>query len=612
MEKEVDMKVFVSVSVLVAVSAVYAAKPVWSRPDLVAKADRGEIQEANVSWWGYDPTNSTAYLKAALRSKARKITLDRQAGPWYTLPLWGRSDLTLNIPEGVELCAVRGQYRKVGDRLITFSYATNVTLTGGGTLRMWFEDYTNKAQYAWSEWRHAVTFQSCSNILVENLCIADSGGDGMYFGQLGRSAANTDVTIRNVTLRRNNRQGISVISADRMLIENCVMEDTCGTPPMAGIDFEPNGAHEMLRDITLRNCVARNNKGAGFDFSVWYLNATSPEISITLENCRSEGNWDSLKFHRATDVLTRFRGDIVFRRCTFNDKDVSRKSFRSNTGKETMSVAFEDCLAADPEKGGKLTPLGPEFGWGRIDPPKWPDGSSIRLEETPFPDPENTVVRDTAPGSMVKLAPVHLRGIAAYMVYADSARKLRLKMKLRPVGRSKLQHCEFKVRSREGKKIASIDLEPVFIKEQEIAFDAPAPGFYLVSGQVRFSHMIVLTESDAPVAVVYSAESGLPNWSSLPGEAFLRVPRGTKRFAVSAAGGGGNELLHARLVSPDGHRVWDADNVGTMQYWMSPECPQPGIWRLSSLEATRGCMDDYSFAVFGVPYQLFLSSEKTW
>jgi hypothetical protein len=592
--------------------AVFAAKPVWSRPDLVDKANRGEIQEANVSWWGYNPTNSTTYLKAALRSKVRKLTLDRQAGPWYTLPLWGRSDLTLNVPEGVELCAVRGQYHKIGDRLITFSYATNVTLTGGGTLRMWFEDYTNKALYAWSEWRHAVTFQSCHNILIENLCIADSGGDGIYFGQLGRIAANTDVTIRNVTLRRNNRQGISVISADRMLIENCVMEDTCGTPPMAGIDFEPNGAHEVLRNITMRNCIARNNKGSGFDFSVCNLNAMSPEISITLENCRSEGNRDSLKFHRASDALTRFRGDVVFRGCTFNDKDIRRDAFRSKTGKETMSVRFEDCLAADPEKGGKLTPLGPEFGWGRLETPKWPDGSPIRLEETPFPDPLKVTVRDSAPGSMVKLMPVHLRGAAAYMVYADSVRKVRLKVKMRPVGRSKLQYCEFKVHSREGKKIATINLDPVFLKEQEIAFEVPAPGFYRVSGQVRFSHMIVLTESDAPVAAIYSAESGLPNWSSLPGEACLRVPSGTPRFAVSAAGGGGNELLHARLVSPDGRCVWDVDNVDTMQYWMSPEHPQPGIWRLSSLTATKGCMDDYSFAIFGVPYQLFLTPEKTW
>lgn len=597
---------------LAVVATSRAAEPRWARPDLVEKVERGELREANASWWGYDPTNSTAYLTAALRSGARKLTLDRQPGPWYTLPLWGRSNLTLTIPEGSELCALRGAFRRTGDRLITFGSATNVTLNGGGTLRMWFEDYTNKALYAWSEWRHAVTLQGCSSVLIENLNIEDSGGDGIYLGSQGRVFANTDVTIRNVRLRRNNRQGISVITADRLLIEDCVMEDTCGTLPMAGIDFEPNGPRQMLRNITVRNCVVRNNRGAGFDFSVGNLNSESPDISITLEDCRSEGNHKPTKFHHSSNRLCGFRGAVTFRRCTFNDLDGGRDTFRVKAGKETMSVTFEDCLAADPAKGGKMTPLGPEYGWGRLPVPKWPGGSPLKLAKTPFPDPGKVKVHDSSPGRMIELDPTFIRGRVAYMVYADSARMVRLKGKVCQVGRSRLEYCRFKVCSSTGDAVSSIELKPVFRKEQEISFRAPASGFYLLTGRVRFNHTICLTASDAPVAIVYSAESGVPGWSTFPAKVYLRIPEGLSRFAVSASGGGRNEMLRACLTSPDGVVRWDADNVEATEVWMSPERPHPGIWTLSSLKATKGCMDDYSFAVFGVPYLMFLSPERTW
>ena len=587
-------------------------KAKWARPDLVEKVAAGELQEAEASWWGYDREDATAFVQAALRSKARKVTLDRREGPWYVRPLFGRSDLTLVVPAGVELCAKRGEFRRQADFLLRFNCATNVTLTGGGTIRMWFEDYTNKALYGWSEWRHAVALLSCRNVRIENLRIADSGGDGIYLGQQGKIPANTDVTIRNVTLSRNNRQGISVITADRLLIEDCVMENTCGTPPMAGIDFEPNGVNEMLRDITVRNCVARGNFGAGFDFSVGNLNASSPEISITLENCRSEGNHQATKFHRAADTLTRFRGQVEFRNCVFNDLDGRRDTFRSKRGAETMGVRFVDCRAADPEKGGEVTPLGPEYGWKRLPPPTWADGTPLRAEATPVPTPDRVKIYDAAPRTMVALKPVHVRSVASYLVYADAPRTVHLKAWVSRVGRASFDGGEFTVYTPAKGVLARIPLKKEFRKEQEIAFTAPAAGFYRVRGRVVRSHALALTATDAPVALVNSPVSGLPGWSSLPGDVYLRIPEGCARFAVSAAGGGSSEMVRPRLTAPDGSCAWDRDNVSTTEIWFSPERPQAGVWRLSALKASKGCMDDYLFGVFGVPCLMFLSPDKTW
>ena len=611
-----DMKMKV-VSVAVALSGLAfaasekCAEGQWARPDLVAKVASGEVCEAEVSWWGFDQKDSTRYIQAALDSKARKIVLDKRESSWITRPLVGRSNLTLVIPEGVELCAKRGEYRNTHDMMLMFTAATNLTFTGGGTMKMWFEDYTNSTLYAWSEWRHALAFHSCSDVLVENLRIVDSGGDGIYLGRKGKIYTNTDVTIRNVFLSRNNRQGISVISADRLLIENCVMENTCGTLPMAGIDFEPNSPQEMLRNIVVRNCTVRGNRGSGFDFSVANLNSSSPEISVLIENCRSEGNHNPLKFHRATDAITRFRGAVEFKNCVFNDVNRTWDAFRSKS-RLTMSVKFTGCFAAEPDRGERLIPMGADCGWGRVEVPTWPDGKPFKLEATPLPDLTKDRVTDASPGVPVRLNPIYIRNHVQYFLYADSARKINLKALVQPVGGSKFEYCKFRLYTLDGKLIGMVSLKQEFRKEQPISFDVPERGFYKLLGMVVKSHAMTLVESDVPVALVASSFYGLPGWSTLPGGGYIAVPEGSRRFAVLAQGSSGDEMVRARLFDPEGKCVWDEDNVKRSKLWYSPEKPRVGIWKLEALKATKGFMDDYKFAFFGIPYQLFLSKEKYW
>lgn len=601
---------------LVLASCVASAAPGdggWARPDLVGRAERGEIGTANVSWWGYDPVDSTRYLSAALASKARRIVVDSQSGPWVTMPLKGRSDLELVIPEGVELRAKRGEYHGRNDCLIVFDRSENVVLTGGGTLSMWVEDYTNKNLYAWSEWRHAVALHGCRSVKIENLTIRDSGGDGIYISNQGDALACVDVVIRDVRLCRNNRQGISVISADRLLVERCVMEDTCGTPPMSGIDFEPNGGREMLRDIVVRNCISRRNRGAGFEFAVGNLNASSPAISIVLENCRSEGNRRPVSFyHHGVHTLSGARGTVEFRDSVFDDADPTWRVFRPSSGPETMSVKFTRCKAADPKQAGVLLPMGPDCGWDAVTPPTWPDGSPILQTPPEDPDPEKTRVFDMKPGQLTELLPLHARGTKEYLVYSDGARKVRISGKVLRVGRSSFGGCSGEVYSMKGRTIARFKGPSAFEEKASFGFAAPEKGFYRLIVRPSRGHVCLLTESDSPIAAIRSAARGLPGGNGRPSEVCLRIADGVSRFAVAFTGGGGNEFIHARVFNPRGECVWDEDNVGVTRLWFPPAQPEPGIWRLSATKASEGCLDDYTFAAFGVPCHLFLTPEKTW
>ncbi len=583
----------------------------WARPDLVAKVESGELREANVSWWGWAREDSTRFITAALASKAAKVTLDRQEGPWTTLPLAGRSNLELVIPEGVTLLAKRGAFHGKSDNLLRFMCATNVAINGGGTVRMWLEDYTNRNLYAWSEWRHAISLLGCSNVRIENLTVENSGGDGLYLGRRTPDS-NVGVTVRDVRFIRNNRQGVSVITADGLLMERCTMADTCGTPPMAGIDFEPNGPADMLRGIVLRDCIVRGNRGAGFDFSIGNLRVSSPDISITLENCRSEGNVKPVHFHRCFDLLERYAGQIEMRGCTFNDIGDSRAALLGKCEEDTCGLTLTGCSAADPSQGGAILPLGEGFGWKRVMRPKWPDNSPIRPVPWRAEELERSQVFDSAPGRPVKLPKAYFRGDTDFLVYAADQGAVNLKARLAHVGSRKFASCQICVFAPDGSKMAEIPGPDAFGKVFPVSFQAAKRGFHRLSIKVGNDHVISFCETDAPIAAVPTPDERMPGLDRGPAEVYLRIPDNQWRFAVLATGGGPGELLRIRLTDPSGACVWDQDNVGPTRAWFSKRPPAAGVWRLESLAATKAGMDDYSFCVSDLPPFFFLSPEKTW
>jgi hypothetical protein len=98
------------------------------------------------------------------------------------------------------------------------------------------------------------------------------------------------VTIRRVDCNANHRQGISVISAEDLLIEDCRLRNTDGTAPQAGIDFEPNHPEECLVNCVVRRCTAEFNAGTGYQICPQFMNSASKPISIHLDQCVSRGN----------------------------------------------------------------------------------------------------------------------------------------------------------------------------------------------------------------------------------------------------------------------------------------------------------------------------------
>ncbi|NLN92524.1 MAG: right-handed parallel beta-helix repeat-containing protein [Candidatus Hydrogenedens sp.] len=259
---------------------------VKENPEAVAALQAGTRTDANAAWWGFDPEDSTEILQAALDSGAGQLTIPFVGKPWITRPLKLRSDQTVLFEPGVIIEAKRGEFLGKSQSLFSMDQGENLTLQGyGATFRMHKEDY-RQVGYENAEWRMTLRFASCKNILVEGLSLESSGGDGIYLGKSSKEQPwCEDVIIRDVRCIDHHRQGISVITAKNLLIENCVFADTDGTAPRAGIDFEPNHADECIENCVVRNCIMESNAGPGILVYLRPLSRESADVSLRFENC---------------------------------------------------------------------------------------------------------------------------------------------------------------------------------------------------------------------------------------------------------------------------------------------------------------------------------------
>ncbi|MBL9138017.1 MAG: right-handed parallel beta-helix repeat-containing protein [Verrucomicrobiales bacterium] len=322
----------------------------------VAAVERGETTRAYADAWGFDPEDATEAVQSAIRSRAGTVVIPYTGTPWILRPVTLRSDLELILEPGVVVLAKAGEFRGGGDSLFRATDVTNLSVRGSGAVvRMRKADY-QQPPYPKAEWRMGLSLVGCRNVLVDGLRIESTGGDGIYIGSSRSNRWCENIVIRNVTCHDNHRQGISVISAVHLLIENCTLSGTRGTPPEAGIDFEPDEPDERLVDCVVRNCVIANNAGNGVLVWLKPLTAASHPVSLRFENCHVQmgepGNphssiapdldlgWSGYAVGEVADQGP--AGTVEFVRCT--SENTGREAVRLvNKSARGAHVRFVDC-----------------------------------------------------------------------------------------------------------------------------------------------------------------------------------------------------------------------------------------------------------------------------
>lgn len=348
-----------------------------ANPEAVAAIANGAKDFANAAWWGFDAEDATAAVQSAIDSGAKKVLIPFVGKPWIVRPITLRGDLELELEPGVLLLAKRGEFKGGGDSLLAAHNAENLTIRGyGATLRMWKKDYQDPAQYTKAEWRMGIRLMGCKNVLIEGVRVESSGGDGIYIDGGGDRRWGENITVRDVVCDDNHRQGMSVISAQNLLIENCTFSNTGGTAPEAGIDFEPDSSDQRFVNCVVRNSVFENNAGHQILIYLNPMTIESEPVSIRFENCVSrmgkpgmtiddfqdmgQTGWAGMAIGTANDNGP--TGTIEFVDCT-----------TENTGKEgvkvfdvsalSVDVKFTRCTWANPwasafrEYGGPRVPV---------------------------------------------------------------------------------------------------------------------------------------------------------------------------------------------------------------------------------------------------------------
>jgi len=258
----------------------------------------------------------TAYLQSLLDSPLETIVIPARKEPWITGPLFlASSHKSIEFEEGCTILAQKGLFLDPGDCLLEIRGASGITIRGNGArLAMNKNDYT-RAPYKKGEWRHGIAIWESTDITIEGLTVRDCGGDGVYIGQSARSPVCENIMLRNLVIEDNHRQGVSVISVRDFLMESCTVRGTKGTPPMAGIDFEPNGGLYGFTGCVIRDCVFEGNAGAGIQIYAPRLTPEHPPFDLLVEHTVSRKNLSSIAIY---NIPRGVRGAVTFRNCTLS------------------------------------------------------------------------------------------------------------------------------------------------------------------------------------------------------------------------------------------------------------------------------------------------------
>ena len=626
-----------------------------------------------VSSFGFDPEDSTEIIQKAIDSGAPKLIFDRQSGPWIARPLVGRSNLELVFEDGVELVAKRGEFHGIRDYLFKFECASNVVIRGlgekGGTFRMWKKDYQDLTKYAKSEWRYTLRLCGVENVLVENMSFCSSGGDGIVLGAIGEKSAR-NVTIRKCVCDDNHRQGISLCAGENILIEDCVLSNTKGTPPEAGIDFEPDRACEKVANVVLRNVVSKNNAGNGYDIYLRQMKDCSTPVSLRLENCQSIGNrygtsvcannfddtgvvrgtveFVNCLFAESNSQAIRILGtpagalDAVFRDCTIRNakSDVAIQAGTSRQGVPDGIVL--DNLTIYQEKArpwfsrggqsfgplasnvsGKVTVVTPDgkrettvldCAWVEKNLPAV-NGGKMPAPRVKLPPAAGVTAVETKPGEMVDLSPVALCYGGHYVLFVPKAGEVKVAgHQLDVVGNRPecTKKCFVYELLPNGKKGWGKEFKTPGFAGGELVFKAPRAGFYTFTfpnGSTRF----VLDRSSVPVGVdVREKEHIVCGVKGRSATLWFYVP-GDSRASLCAAGDSYYRFA-MKVTDPAGREFARQDVVEGLAAVEIPATPATkGLWRVDFSPAKNRPTYDWIRAdLSGVPGILFLSSEKYW
>lgn len=165
----------------------------------------------------------------------------------------------------------------------------NVTISGGILIG---DKYSHLKKSG--EWGMGIDIKDSQNINISNMNINEMWGDAIYLGTNYKGIPNDQISLKNIKMDDNRRQGLTVVSAKNLYASNLIISNTKGTSPANGIDIEPNDSMAFLQNLNFTNIKTLNNKGNGIQISLTKYNNTPKKIKINLDKHEDNGSYFGL------------------------------------------------------------------------------------------------------------------------------------------------------------------------------------------------------------------------------------------------------------------------------------------------------------------------------
>lgn len=567
-------------------------------------------ESVKVSDFKPDRANATAAVQKAIDSGAKQVIFDNPGFDYIVEPIFLRSNQELIFEDGVHVRALPGGFKGRNDCLFQVIGVENLVMRGEGraVLSMNKKDYQDPKRYALGEWRHAIALIDCRNVTIKDLTIRSSGGDGVYISRRSAPLMENNILLEHLLLDDHHRQGISVTSVNGLVIRNCRIQNTIGTAPMCGIDFEPNDASEEVTNCLIEGTEFLNNAYAGIMFCCPHL---SRPLGVTVRNCRIAGNRGGIYITDAKEGSARFENcqiiddpqPLVIRdeKCglamSFSGCEIDNRSGKAEFPVRILTKFRENCggidfgqliIRQDPKRPvisfagyagaglelpkGEITVIAPDETRSVFDLKKFAE------EHGPNPDLLNF---ETAPVNFSGCAPVrrkknpfNLRETVFFVQYCDGKAPVKLRFR-----------TTWKANNALPPKVEIFDPAGApygrfSIDKDDFTYELKGGrGVYKFCLDTRAGRSAINIESSAP-GFGFMADSQL-NLFRCTGTFYFHVPAGATTFAIRLRGSPG-EPVEAELVDPSGKVRASARSEADSQL-LKAERPEnsPGeIWSL--------------------------------
>jgi hypothetical protein len=308
----------------------------------------------NVKWFGAKGdglTDDTITIQSAIAyNKDTYIPDGTYMIKSHTTPSGGTAGL--QIPSNITISFATKAFLKAITNdadLYSIMYIANVTNVTINNCNLIGDRDTHTGTTG--EFGMGIYMRNSTDVTINGGLITKCWGDGLYLGQQSSVGGSYNITLNNLIVDENRRNGISVISVDGLYANNCTFSNTNGTDPQCGIDIEPNNDACYARNIVFNGCKLDSNAKAGFTCNFMLCtNSYTKDISISFNNCSANGNESGFEVSR---LIYPYSGSINFTDCVITNSSYNGFKLR-RLHKDGVKVNIINPLIVDWNRAGTI------------------------------------------------------------------------------------------------------------------------------------------------------------------------------------------------------------------------------------------------------------------